>query len=58
MARMLYRSAAAFPGHDPAFYDALVYAGTIGSPVFEELSEEAIDTLKNFSKKMTFITNN
>lgn len=41
----------AFPGHDPAFYDALVYAGTIGSPVFEELSDEKQELLLNFFEK-------
>lgn len=40
MARTLCRFGAAFPGHDPAFYDALVYAGTLDSPVFDELSPE------------------
>ena len=51
MARTLYRSAAAFPGHDPAFYDALVYAGTLGSPVFKELSRKEKDVIKNLFDK-------
>ena len=51
MARTLYRSAAAFPGHDPAFYDALVYAGTLDSPVFKELSDdEKFEILEIFRK--------
>ncbi len=50
MARTLYRGAA-FSGYDPAFYDALVYAGTIGSPVFEELSDEKQELLLNFFEK-------
>ena len=42
---------AAFPGHDPAFYDALVYAGTIGSPVFDHLSkDEKFEILEIFRK--------
>ncbi len=41
----------AFPGHDPAFYDALVYAGTLGSPVFKELSRKEKDVIKNLFDK-------
>ena len=40
----------AFPGHDPAFYDALVYAGTIGSPVFKELSFKEQKEIKDLFK--------
>lgn len=51
MARTLYRSAAAFPGHDTVFYDALVYAGTLDSPVFNELSDdEKFEILEIFRK--------
>ncbi len=41
----------AFPGHDPAFDDALVYAGTIESPVFEELSDEKQKLLLDLFKQ-------
>ena len=51
MARTLCRFGAGFPGHGPAFYGALVYAGTIGSPVFEELSDEKQELLLNFFEK-------
>ena len=50
MARTLCRFGAAFPGHDPAFYDALVYAGTIGSPVFKELSFKEQKEIKDLFK--------
>jgi hypothetical protein len=37
-----------FPGHDDAYYDMLKYAGTVGSPIFDNLPEAEQNAIRLF----------